>query len=387
LSKREGKYIGIQLIGAPRQMDNALFISVHDFRSLRKASVHFIAAEMATRGVTRFFSAGLSHLSEHRGDTRANLAHRANGVEVMGGVECYLWRTLWHPFKIRSKALTMLEPALFRAYRAMLPKTPRRWIAEADVVFVESGMAAIFIADIRRINPSARIIYLASDDLDVVGCAPTIKRDFRRNYDMIDTVRLPSRYLLPGMPHGANAIFVPHGIDRSVTAVSYPTPYGLRPVCVSVGSMLFDASFFSIAALAFPEIDFHIIGAGKAAKDLASANIIIHPEMAFAATLPYLQHAAFGAAPYLDADTPMYLIDTSLKLRQFALFGIPAVCPFFAMGSTAGRFGYLPGNAGSIIAAIRGALANNQPITTDALAWNEVVDRILRPADFPDTRL
>jgi 2-beta-glucuronyltransferase len=374
---------GIQLI-EPRSV---LFISVHDFRSLRKASVHFIAAEMAKRGGVRFVSVALSRLSEHRGDTRAGLADRANRVEVSGGVECYLWRTLVHPFKIRNKFLRPLEPALFRAYRATLPKIPKRWILEADVVFVESGMAAVFIADIRRLNPAARIIYLASDDLEVVGCAGTILRDFRRNYDMIDTVRLPSRYLLSGMPHGKNAIFAPHGIDRSVAQAHHASPYGQRAAAVSVGSMLFDAAFFSAAAEKNPEIDFHIIGAGKAANGLAAANIILHPEMAFAATLPYLQHAAFGIAPYLDADTPMYLIDTSLKLRQFALFGIPAVCPFFAVGGTAGRFGYLPGDSDSIATAIRAALANRIPITTDARGWNEVVDRILSPADFPDTRI
>lgn len=375
------------MIEAAPQATNALFISVHDFRSLRKASVHFIAAEMAKRGVTRFFSVGLSRLSEHRGDTRASLKDRANRVETADGVECYLWRTLWHPFKICNKRLRALEPALFRIYPALLPKIPRHWIAEANVVFVESGMAAVFIADVRRLNPAARIIYLASDDLEVVGCADTIKHDFRRNYDMIDTVRLPSRYLLSGMPHGESAILVPHGIDRSVAAVNYPSPYGARRACISVGSMLFDEQFFIIAAAAFPEIDFHIIGAGKAASGLNAPNIIIHPEMAFAATLPYLQHAAFGVAPYLDADTPMYLIDTSLKLRQFALFGIPAVCPFFAAGDTPGRFGYQPGDTVSIVAAIRGALTNQQPITSDARAWNEVVDRILSPADFPDTRL
>jgi len=385
--KREGTNLDIQLIDPLPQANNALFISVHDFRSLRKASVHFIAAEMAKRGVARFFSVGLSRLSEHRGDTRSSLVGRANREEIDAGVACYLWRTPWHPFKIRNKSMAVFEPGLFNIYRAMLPKVPRRWIAEADVVFVESGMAAVFIADIKRLNPAARIIYLASDDLDVVGCAPTIMRDFKRNYDMIDTVRLPSRYLLPGMPHGRNAIFAPHGIDRSVAALRHSSPYGPRPAAVSVGSMLFDAAFFTIAAAAFPEIDFHIIGAGKAAAGLASPNVIVHPEMAFAATLPYLQHAAFGAAPYLDADTPMYLIDTSLKLQQFALFGIPAVCPFFAVGGTAGRFGYKPNDPASIVAAIRLALANQLPITTNALAWNEVVDRILLPAHFPDTQL
>jgi 2-beta-glucuronyltransferase len=382
-----------KLVGDPQVIEqhspitNALFISVHDFRSLRKASVHFIAGEMARRGQTRFFSVGLSRLSERRGDTRSSLADRANRVETIDGVDCYLWKTPWHPFNLRRQALALAEAAAFSAYRRMIPRIPLEWIREADIVFVESGMAAVFVADVRRINPSARIVYLASDDLDVIGCAATIKRDFVRNFDMIDTVRLPSRYLLPGMPHGATSILVPHGIDRSIAARRYPNPYGGRPSGISVGSMLFDASFFTMAARAFPGIDFHIIGAGKAASGLQAANIVVHPEMAFAATLPYLQHAAFGVAPYLDADTPRYLIDTSLKLRQFGLFGIPAVCPTFALGDTPGRFGYTPGDEASIIAAIEQATQNRETITVDALAWSDVVDRILRPASFADTRL
>ena len=290
------------------------------------------------------------------------------------------------PSRSGKKAFTLVEAAMFRAYRGLIPRIPEQWIREADVVFIESGLAVVFIADVRRINPSARIIYLASDDLNVIGCADTIKIDFARNFDMIDTVRLPSRYLLAGMPHGATSIFVPHGIDRSVAEPRYHNPYK-RLSCISVGSMLFDANFFEIASRAFPEIDFHIIGAGKAAAGLESENVIIHPEMAFTDTLPYLQHAAFGVAPYRDADTPLYLIDTSLKLRQFGLFGIPAICPDFALGDMPGRFGYTPGDATSITAAIRSALDNKKAINVDALAWNEVVDRILTPAAFSDARL
>jgi 2-beta-glucuronyltransferase len=368
-------------------LTNALFISVHDFRSLRKASVHFIAAEMARRGSVRFVSVGLSRLSAHRGDTRANLADRANRVERVADVDCYLWRMPWHPFTLRRQALAGVESAMFRLYRLMLPRVPADWIRQADTVFIESGMAVIFIADVRRLNPTARIIYLASDDLDTVGCAATIKRDFRDHFDAIDTVRLPSRFLAAGMPHTRQAVLVPHGIDRSIAAVTHPNPYGDRPACVSVGSMLFDAGFFTHAAAAFPAIDFHIIGAGKAADGLAGANIIIHPEMAFDRTLGYLQHAAFGVAPYRDADTPEYLIDTSLKLRQFGLFGIPAVCPNFALGGTPGRFGYVPGDTASIAAAIGAALGNTAPISITALSWGEVVDRILSPADFADVRL
>lgn len=368
-------------------MSSALVLSAHDFRSLRKASVHFITAEMSRRQQTRFFSVGLSRLSQRRGDVRASLVDRANRVERYEGVDCYLWKKSWHPFNMRRKQLAPVEAALFRFYRFIAPSVLTRWIREATVVFIESGLAAIFIADVKRINPTARIIYLASDDLDVVGCAPSIKRAFLRDFDKIDTVRLPSRFLADGMPHVRSSILVPHGIDRSMASARHPDPYDGRPAAVSVGSMLFDPSFFTLAAALFPGIRFHIIGAGKTAASLQAENIVVHPELAFDDTLGYLQHAAFGIAPYRDADTPRYLIDTSLKLRQFALFGIPAVCPFFALGEAKGRFGYTPGDGSSIRLAIEGALANRTPITDASLSWPEVVDRILTPQAYPDTRI
>ncbi|BAK85187.1 glucuronosyltransferase GumK [Komagataeibacter medellinensis NBRC 3288] len=369
-------------------MTRSLFISVHDFRSLRKASIHFIAAEMARRGPTAFLSIGLSSLSLRRGDTRANLVGRANKVETVDGVECYLWRMRWHPFNMRRPVLAPVERGLFWLYRQMLPAIARKWIRRADTVFIESGMAPIFIADVRKLNPTARIIYLMSDDLEVVGCADTIKNDFVRNFDMIDTVRMPSRYLLECLPHGRSAVFAPHGIDRSIAEKTYPDPY--RPgriSCVSIGSMLFDRTFFQFAAKLRPDIDFHIIGAGHAADGLDAPNIIIHPEMAFERTLSYLQHASFGVAPYRDANTPRYLLDTSLKLRQFALFGIPAVCPDFALNNTVGRYGYRPGNAQSIGQAIEGALHSSETIELDAHGWPEVVQRILTPQAYPDTHV
>ncbi len=365
----------------------ALFISAHDYRSLRRASVHFIAAEMATRCATRFFSVGLSRLSQHRGDTRASLADQANRLATYQGVECYLWKMPWHPFNIRNPRLALVEEALFRTYRMMVPAIPRQWLRESDIVFIESGIAIAFIADVKRLNPKVRIVYLASDELDVIDCASTIKRDFKRHFDKIDTVRLPSHHMLPSMPHGRTSILVPHGVDRSIAAVVYPSPYGARRSCVAVGSMLFDASFFRIAASAYPDLDFHIIGAGKAAAGLQGDNIIVHPEMAFADTLAYVQHAAFGVAAYRDDNSPRYLIDTSLKLRQFGLFSIPAVCPYFALGTAPGRFGYTPGDAASITAAIAAALDNQTPIVDTSESWAGVVDRLLSPADFPDTRL
>ena len=49
---------------APRARQNLLVISRHDFRSPRKASVHFIARELAKSATVRFASIGFSLLSK-----------------------------------------------------------------------------------------------------------------------------------------------------------------------------------------------------------------------------------------------------------------------------------------------------------------------------------
>ncbi|NHN89204.1 GumK N-terminal domain-containing glycosyltransferase [Acetobacter conturbans] len=369
-------------------MANFLVLSVHDFRSRRKASVHFIASELAKRGHVRFYSTGLSRLSEHRGDTRLDLRDRANRVEIVNGVECYLQRWAWHPFRLMNPRLRPLEEAMFLLYRRTMPATLKRWIQEADTVFIESGMAAIYVADVKRLNPKAKIVYLASDDLAVVGAAQTIQRDFTRNFDKIDLVRLPSRLLLDGMPHARNSIFAPQGIDRELMERPRPSPFKDRKACVSIGSMLFDVNFFNMAAPAFPDLDFHVIGAGRPAEALEKRpNIIVHDEMPFEETLGYVQNCAFGIAPYKSADTPRYLLDTSLKLKQFAFFGKPAVCPEFAAGDEKGRFGYTPGDKASILAAIRDALACTEAISLELPTWAEVVDRLLSPQRFPEHRI
>jgi len=58
-------------------MDRILIISGHDFRSPRKANIHFIAQELAKIASVRFLSVGFSNLSFIKGDPRLELAGQA----------------------------------------------------------------------------------------------------------------------------------------------------------------------------------------------------------------------------------------------------------------------------------------------------------------------
>ncbi|HTH45528.1 MAG TPA: hypothetical protein VL528_10660 [Oxalicibacterium sp.] len=366
---------------------NYLVISAHDYRSRRKAGVHFITAELAKRGPTKFFSCQYSKLSELKSDPRMSLDALANKKAMHEGVECYLWKTLIHPFNMRKPVLRPLEALLFRLYVNHASPVLTDWIWWADVVVFESGIAPIFFELVERLNPSAKTVYLASDDLETINVASYVKRTFDRIAPQMGALCLKSRFMLDGVPPSENRYIVPHGFDFSVAEHADPSPYPDGVHAVAVGSMLFDPGFFVIASSLFPDITFHIIGSGKGRQEGYGPNVRVYNEMPHKTTLPYIKHATIGIAPYRAAGLPAYLSDTSLKLMQYDFFGLPAVCPHGIVGDYRSRFGYTPDDADSISAAITSALAAPRQSFRTPLQWTEVVDRLLDPAGFDDTRV
>jgi 2-beta-glucuronyltransferase len=362
-----------------------LVVSRHDFRSPRKADIHFLSAEIAKRGETRFFSVGFSTLSKYNQDPRLSLNDRANRIEEFNKVQCFLWKTNIHPFNIPFKLLSMVEGAIFEIYLKLLPPLFFEWVKDSKYVVLESGLPVIFAAIVKKANPQVKIIYTASDDVETIGCARYITRKLDASADQFDWIRVTSRKLADKFQRGKMVCYIPHGIDLNMGDYADPNPYDDRLNAVSVGSMLFDAKFIVAAAQAFPSMLFHIIGGGKAAENLTGENIKIYPEMPFKETLPYLKYADIGLAPYLGEKVHPYLADTSLKLAQYAFFRIPAVCPDAAVGDHAGRFGYDPVNQTSIVSAISAALRSEKVNPVQTLAWADVADRFLSPYDFPET--
>jgi len=369
----------------------SLMVSAHDFRSKRRINVHFIAEALARRGPARWYAFGYSRLSRLKRDHRVETARTTNTVDAIDGVDCFQEETLVHPFNLHRPWARPIERAAFALYAAKRRPVLDAWAADSDLIIVESGIPAILVRRLRRLAPRATLVYLASDDLATVGCARAIIDGFTADFAALDRVVLPSRLLLPAMPDPAKCILVPHGFDRAPfdAAAALASPYGPGRHAVSVGSMLFDPEVFEVAAPAFPEVTFHVVGGGPEARRLALANVEVRPETPFAETVPLIVHADIGIAPYRDAGAPAYLVDTSMKMRQYRYAGLPTVCPSFAAGSDPSRYGYAPGDPASIVAAVGRALATPRlgSTATDFPSWDEVVDRILDPAAHPETRL
>jgi len=363
-------------------------ISEHDYRTARRASVHQIADAFTRLGHdVSFISIRFSPLSLIKGNSRNFLWDRANAPEMKDNVRCYLWKTPFHPFKSGISLIDKFAPLLYSAYG----RIPSRFIDEelrsASFVMVESGLGAILLNRARALNEFAKIAYLASDDLMTVGVHPYVQTRLERAGRVIDQACVTSRKMARGFRWIEDRLFfVPHGIRDDDFPKSCSNPYRSEINAVSAGSMLFDPDFFVHAARQFPNIMFHVIGAGRTFD--APGNVTQYPEMAFRDTMPFVMHATLGLAPYRHAPGCEYLSDTSIKLMQYEYCGVPAICPDFAVGDSPNRFGYVPGDASSIAAAIEQALAHRRETPRPHfLTWEDVAHRMLEPRAFADTAM
>lgn len=365
-----------------------LVLSAHDYRTPRRANIHFISDELATRGHTRFFSLRYSALSRWKNDIRLPLDASANTVEEHNGVECFLWKAALHPFSTRRRWLRPLENLMFRWYVRYPPPVLVAWLREAEVIIFESGTAVVFAKLAKKLNPSARLIYRASDSLSAIDSAHYVELAFAEAAVDMDAIALVSPAMAGEVASQHNVYHIGHGIDPEIEQLADPSPYapgGLH--AVAVGSMLFDPAAIAVASHAFPEVTFHVIGSGRGRMPEYGENVVVYGEMPHAQTLRYIKHATFGIAPYASAQLPAYLADSSLKLLQYDFFALPAICPHAIVGRYASRFGYTPGDAESIADAIRGALQAPRVRSRECLDWPATVDRLLEPELYPELRI
>jgi 2-beta-glucuronyltransferase len=364
-----------------------LLISGHDYRSKRKANVHFIAESLKRYGKVNFYSIGFSLFSRIKQDPRVDLWHEANRISEFEDINCFLERNLIHPFNTRRDWLNLPERAWFTSYRMRPRSVLFDWVKLSDTILLESGMPVLLTERIAAANPSAKRIYLVSDDLETIGCSHYLRECLSRSGSSFSYAVLPSKLLAGAMPADMRMTEVPHGLDQTLFSTEHPSPYSSGLNAVSVGSMLFDAGFFEIACRRFPEVKFYIIGGGQKGVRVKAENAVVLPDMAFTETLPYIKHASFGIAPYSPEGAPYYLADTSMKLIQYAAAGLNAVCPSFAAGGKDSRFGYQPNDEASIVEAIQLALGRPPARPPRFLSWEEVTDRLLSPQSFLETRM
>lgn len=375
-----------QVSSAPKKQRVVLISGYHDYRTPKRASIHQIADGLVRCGFeVAFISTRFSNLSRTKGDSRLFLWDKANKVETVHGIECLLWRTSLHPFRANVGAWDSLMSRLFPMYANLASGDFDDLVSRADYVVIELGVPVIYLRRIKSLNPQAKIVCYCADRLDTVGSHPFVLSRLLEDQHLVDHFMLRSPAMAEYFDFARDRLFhAGFGIDHEQFGRVGPSPYAVGShIAVSVGSMLFDESFFPAAGPAFPNLQFHVIGSGADLE--ATSNVHVHSEMPFADTLPFVKHALIGIAPYRPAPAAEYLADTSLKLAQFEYFGIPAVCPHFAVGTCQSRVGYEPGNEQSIRRAVEGALDMVGKIQPRSFPdWSEVAIRVLEPRSYAD---
>ena len=369
--------------------ERVVFVSAfQDFRTKKKASIQHVAEGAMKLGYdVSFISTRYSLLSRFSRESRNFLNGTANKVQNIDGVRCFLWKTMFHPFSTRHRIINSVMSLLYEPYAALPCKEFDNIVRGADYVVVESSVAVVLLKRIRSLSPRAKIIYYATDRLDTVGAHAAVQRLLVKNAKAIDYVCVRSSKMAEHFKWASGRIYLARfGVRQEDFANVGTTPYNGRRAIVAVGSMLFDKRYFDTVPAHFSDIEFHVIGCGQTFD--APSNVVLHDEMPFRETLPYIKYSVAGVAPYLPAPGVEYLAESSLKLAQYEIFALPAICPYFAVGAIDGRYGYDVGNEASMVSATSNALKNAGSLTARNFpSWQVVADQVLHPEDYADLKL
>ena len=348
----------------------------------RDAGMHRFAKALAAKGHhVEFMTLGQSRLKRAtKPETRAYVA-AADAAAAAGanppGIHAHVHREWVHPASGSRLMERLTAPVqLFYGRRPdhMLAAAARA----ADVVILEAGYAVYWFDAIRRLNPDATYLCFYNDRLDLVGFRPELRALIDRALPRFDLVRTNAERLLAYLPAGVNGRYIPQGVDKERIRFDSPSPYaGGRRAIVSVGNMLFDADAVrAVAAAAGEGVDVHVIGAAMADPP---ANVVVHGELPFERTLPYIVHADVGLAPYRPEEGADYLVQSSLKIQQYSYCGLPIL---LARGLGIAAPNFVPYDLavpGDVARAVGRALSmpRSRDYGAALLDWGEVGDHLL----------
>jgi 2-beta-glucuronyltransferase len=353
----------------------------------RKTSMIFMAEALAALGWdVGIVTVQLSHASRFGAAKRlAAIPHAVrNRWYDATPLRAFVWVPVVHPLRPPGEVLQRLSGGLVDLYAAMLPDTLLHAAAASDLVVIESCAAVALFRRLKAAAPNARFVYSMSDRLDAVGMHPALQRRLVEDASAYDLVRVPAEALLDDLP-GANARYIPQGLDLAPFGTASENPYAVPVNVVAAGDMMLDQPLFASLCERFPGVEMHYFGRQSIASIHRRRNLVDHGEVPFERLVPYIQHADAGLALYRAAPGLDYLAQSSLKAVQYAYAGVPVVAPHFVANGLSRAVGYTPGNPVEAATSLARALAMGRS-TEDrpaVLGWNEVALRLLAGAGFP----
>ena len=347
----------------------------------RKVDLHFMAEALNARGIrVDFLTMRLSLVSRLISDERWAFAKtRATNewTEITPLLGEFIWVSAVHPISLGKPLFDLMSTPLAKVYGRRIPRAVKAELPEYTHILVESGISILTIPEIRRLAPSAQIIYHAADRLSTIGAHPAAHAALRESIGAVDLVHIMADAIRGDIPAGAPTIHLPHGISRATFDRITENPYAGGQNAVSVGDMLFDADAIHALATSFPDWTFHLFGR-LAHLEAPLPNVVAHGERPFDDVAAYIKFADIGIAPYRPKEDADYLSQSSLKMIQYSYCRLPIVAPRFAAAGRPHVLAYEPGDAESIRAAFGAATGFDRSTidTSGVLSWEEKTARL-----------
>lgn len=362
-------------------MKRAVLVTGHYWGSRRKAGFHWIADSLMRQGWdVLFVTTALSWFSVLRRDYRLSYPVRTEAGHLTrkeDHLTSYVWFTRWHPANLRWGLLNRLTHRVFATYGELPCRDLDTWVAESDLVILESTAGLMLFERFRTLNPRARFVYRVSDDLSFMKCHPAVI-DYESKYACeFDLVSVPSAALAQKFKGLRHVRIQHHGIEKSVYDTPTPNPYPTSGTqALFVGTSHVDHDFLRRAGRLRPHWTFHLVGPVQPPARLD--NFVAHGEVPFHETVPYIQHADIGLQS-LSFRPGAESFSDSLKVIQYTYCRLPIVAPDFMVSSRSHVFYYTPGDDSSIERALQGAERCDRARidTTSVRSWDEVVSEMI----------
>ncbi len=362
----------------------AVLLTFHCRHSKRQAGFHQLAKSLRNKDwETLFFTAPYSWISKFRKDYRTQYIQpeETNWLMRNGDGDCsFVLKTFWHPVNLRHSILNLLLTPLFKSYDRFLSGKALDYMRRADLFIFESTASLLFFDKLKRLNPSAKMIYRVSDDLRLLKAHPIVLEAEKRYAPKFDLISSPSAFLHRRFERLDQSYLDYHGLRRDLYDKCYDNPYDSSVInAVFIGQAHLDYDFLRLASQKKPDWKFHVIG--PLSPDYQADNIIYYGEKPFRETIPYIKHADVGLHTLKFRPGARSFTD-SLKVIQYTYCRLPIVAPEYLKCDRENFIYYRPDDRTSIAVALEKAVKFDRESidTANIHTWDELVETLLEHA-------
>ena len=361
-------------------MHKVVFLSWHYYNSKRRAGFHHLATSLSKKKYNVVFIASVVSIftflrREKILYEKHFLRNSFQNLKFNNVTSIINFSLLRPPLSRSSPIFELISSIFFRLNRKSL-----REISNADTIVFESTIAIYFFYKVKSINPNARIIYRASDDMEVFSASKKIlefEKSLLAKFDVVSvTTRSHFDKLYKISPNNLKLHY--HGVDKDLFNAANLNPFKNKINIVFVGTRDLDENFIELASRQFSNYQFHVVGPFNPC--VKRNNVTYHGYMSFKDTLPYIKYASIALQTVTSNNGLISFFTDSNKILQYSFCKLPIIAPSVINAQHRTNFFYYEYNdIKSIINCIEDALEfDRSNLNLEVNSWDELALELIQ---------